>query len=168
MDKVFEWLDFVVIFNWFWIYLILKLESFKDEILVFGKDIDNIIKFIKKEVLVKFKYEGNKIQYNFKFDLLSDLVKVQKYFINKLNKRNKLIRIVDKFFVGWIMVIEYESDYFVLDFEDGKCMCLVEIWLKLYILIKYQLMWIKELKVICVNKLYFGNLLVLINLFQIL
>lgn len=38
-----------------------KLESFKEEISVSGKDIDNITKPIKREVSVKFKQEGNKI-----------------------------------------------------------------------------------------------------------
>lgn len=76
--------------------MISKPESFNDEISVSGKDIDNITRSIKREVSVKFKHEGNKIQYiNFNSDLLSDLAKVQKHFINKLNKRNKLIRIAD-------------------------------------------------------------------------
>lgn len=96
MDKVPERSDLADTFNWFRTYLISKPESFNDEISVSGKDIDNITRSIKREVSVKFKHEGNKIQYiNFNSDLLSDLAKVQKHFINKLNKRNKLIRIAD-------------------------------------------------------------------------
>lgn len=96
MDKVPERSDLADTFNWFRTYLISKPESFNDEISVSGKDIDIITRSIKREVSVKFKHEGNKIQYiNFNSDLLSDLAKVQKHFINKLNKRNKLIRIAD-------------------------------------------------------------------------
>lgn len=96
MDKVPERSDLADTFNWFRTYLISKPESFNDEISVSGKDIDNITRSIKREVSVKFKHEGNKIQYiNFNSDLLSVLAKVQKHFINKLNKRNKLIRIAD-------------------------------------------------------------------------
>lgn len=78
-DKVPERSDLADTFNLFRTYLNSKPESFKEEISVSGKYIDNITKSIKREVSVAFKHEGNKIQYiNFNSDLLSDLAKVQK------------------------------------------------------------------------------------------
>lgn len=53
-------------------------------------------------------------------DLL--LVSIVFFIIIKLFRRNKFICIVDKFLVGWIIVWEYESDDFVFDLDDEKCM----------------------------------------------
>jgi hypothetical protein len=70
--------NFADTFNLFQTYLDTKLDSSKEELLISGNDIDNITKSIKREVSVKFKHEGNKIQYNFNSELLSDLTKLQK------------------------------------------------------------------------------------------
>jgi hypothetical protein len=41
-----------------------------------GNDFDSFAKQLKKEVSVKFKYEGNKLQFNFSAEFLSDLSKL--------------------------------------------------------------------------------------------
>jgi hypothetical protein len=104
--------DLADTFNLFKTYLDNKLESFKVE-LSSGNDTENITKAIKKDVSLKFRIEGNKIQYPCNADLLNDLHKLQKRvsdasslgviagLITKITKRNKLIRIADKSLACW-------------------------------------------------------------------
>ena len=70
--------DLADTFNLFKSYLDNKLESLKEELSCSGNDLENLTKTIKKEVSVKFKNEGNKIQYNFNAELLGDLKKTAK------------------------------------------------------------------------------------------
>ena len=70
--------DLADTFKLFKSYLDNKLESLKEEFLCSGNDLDNLTKTFKKEVSVKFKNEGNKIQYNFNAELLGDLNKLQR------------------------------------------------------------------------------------------
>ena len=64
--------DLADTFNLFKTCLDNKLEFLKEELST-GNDIENLTKAIKKEVSVKFRSEGNKIQYQFNADLLNDL-----------------------------------------------------------------------------------------------
>ena len=64
--------DLADTFKLFKSYLDNKLESLKEEFLCSGNDLDNLTKTFKKEVSVKFKNEGNKIQYNFNAELLGN------------------------------------------------------------------------------------------------
>ena len=124
--------DLADTFKLFKSYLDNKLESLKEEFLCSGNDLDNLTKTFKKEVSVKFKNEGNKIQYNFNAELLGDLNKLQRRvsdssslgiisaLVTKLIKRNKLIRIADKSPTGSSTVREYESDDLASDSDDEK------------------------------------------------
>lgn len=70
--------DIADTFNLFKSYLDSKLENLKDQLST-GNDYDSLaIKQIKKEVSVNFNHEGNKIQFNFNSEILSDLTKLQK------------------------------------------------------------------------------------------
>ncbi|VDI61329.1 Hypothetical predicted protein [Mytilus galloprovincialis] len=94
---------------------------------------DSLAKKLKKEVSVKLKGEGNKNQYSFNSDIVSELLTLQKQtsaedsvgtnlmgLILKVNRRNELIRIADKLQAGWSTVREYESDDLASDSEDEK------------------------------------------------
>ena len=83
---------------------------------------------------IKFKSEGNRIQYRFNEEVLEGLEKLYKQFldtdrssasiaaglISKLKDRNKLIRIDDSSVGGWATVREYESSDIADNEEDEK------------------------------------------------
>lgn len=67
-------------------------------------------------IVFDYFYEGDLLGVNKEFDNVKVL----------LNKWNKVICFVDKSFVGWVVVEEYEFDELVDDLEDEKKLWFVE------------------------------------------
>ena len=112
------------------IYLDIKLGDLKADL---ASEQDSISRQIKEEVAIKFKKEGNGIQFRFNEKVLNGLLKLKRLscidssassivsdLIGKLKSRNKLIRIADTSAGGWGTVKEYESNVVTDDSDNEK------------------------------------------------
>ena len=89
-------------------------------------------KKFREDAGIKFKSEGNRIQFRFNEDIQEGLQNLQRQvknsppsaivgeLISKLKDRNKLIRIADNSAGGWATVREYESSDIADNDEDDK------------------------------------------------
>ena len=107
--------DLADAFHLFRDYLAHKLVDLKSDLV---SEQDNLSRKLKEEVDIKFKKEGNKIQFRFNEEILNGLLKLQKNIspfesktnsliselISKVKARNKLIRIADTSVGGWATV----------------------------------------------------------------
>ena len=111
-------------------YLDIKLGDLKADL---ASEQDSISRIIKEEVAIKFKKEGNGIQFRFNEKVLNGLLKLQRLscidssassivsdLIGKLKSRNKRIRIADTSAGGWDTVKEYESNAVADDSDDEE------------------------------------------------
>ncbi|XP_021371384.1 uncharacterized protein LOC110461960 isoform X2 [Mizuhopecten yessoensis] len=116
-------------------YLDAKLKGLRDDIREEHDLSANSFKRLKKEREVKFKFNGNKKQFDFNSEVLEEVELAEKAVVKGdssstrdslrnirtlLEKRNKLIRIADKSVCGWDTVNEYQSDELASDSEDEK------------------------------------------------
>ncbi|VDI17417.1 Hypothetical predicted protein [Mytilus galloprovincialis] len=123
--------DLADTFELFKVYFDNKLVDLKSDLV---REQDVISKKLKEEVSLKFKHEGNKIQYKFNEETITELNKVYSFvprsetkvsriiidLIDKVKGRNKLIRIADTSAGGWATVREYEANVIASDSEDEK------------------------------------------------
>ncbi len=123
--------DFFQNFEFFRTYFDNKLSTLKSDIL---SEQDVLTKKFREESSIKFRSEGNRIQYRFKDDiydglhkvcvqLLADkspMVSVARDLLAKLKERNKHIRIADNSSAGWATVKEYETNDVADNEEDEK------------------------------------------------
>ncbi|CAC5399485.1 unnamed protein product [Mytilus coruscus] len=123
--------DIADAFHLFRDYLDYKLVDLKAGL---ASEQDNFSRKFKEEVGIKFKKEGNSIQYHFNDEILTGLHKIQKKgpsldsptnsivseLITKVKARNKSIRIADSSAGGWTTVCEYESNTIADNSDDEK------------------------------------------------
>lgn len=121
--------DLVDTFQLFRSYLDHKLVDLKTDILSEQK---SFTKKFREDTSIKFKSEGNRIQFRFNEDIQEGLENLQRQvkhspqfaivdeLISKLKERNKLIRIADNSAGGWATVREYESSDIADNVEDDK------------------------------------------------
>ncbi|KAK3082636.1 hypothetical protein FSP39_001087 [Pinctada imbricata] len=123
-------------FDLFKVYLDKKLNSLKEDI-ADSSEVKNelILKKLKADSSHKFKYTGNKMQFEFNQEIQSEIDRIERAADKKdfstikdvcvslgkcLNKRNKCIKLADKSPGGWDTVKEYLSDELASDSEDEK------------------------------------------------
>jgi hypothetical protein len=121
--------DLVDTFDLFKTYLDHKLHDLKSDII---SEQENLSLKVKEQVNLKFKSEGNKIQFRFNEEIAADLAKLQKHctssvnnslvtdICDKLKSRNKLIRIADTSAGAWATVREYEQNEIADNSDDEK------------------------------------------------
>ncbi|CAG2201894.1 unnamed protein product [Mytilus edulis] len=101
-------------FSLFKLYMDGKMDSLESKLV---REQDAMSKKIKEEVSIKFKHEGNRIQFKFNNEVS---IRVVLDLLDKVKGHNQQIRISDFSPAGWSTVREYESNGIASDSKDEK------------------------------------------------
>ena len=97
-----------------------ELSELKEEFHGSSLSVASQVKKLKQDQEYKWKFESNRIQFSINSEILEDLNQIiwANEIVDKVKKRNKLIKIADDSEAGWDTVKQYEANPVASDSDD--------------------------------------------------